>query len=478
MEKESQRSMINYDRKFAQDLLKDKKALAVLVVDASSFRKIETEYGKDAYRSAKLFLEKMMSHIDRDPPMVRKRDTVTRRDGHGKDYIIFLDQSRGVSTLPMPGVLEELANRLSKNLNNAILRALKERKPEAGLPKFLKTMPRVSVGYASLLYNPALNTNESLENLYDQGFEMAKVQSIKDRQHQRELLHTLIQEQGLIEPYYQAIFRSENLSHEIFKLDKSAHERSITELQDHILGFESLIRVNLSQTNIFFNPKQEIIPADLLTPDLIFSLARESNVALELDQKCVQHAVTEFNFHSSFLFVNMLPRNLQLIGELDDLFNPSVSLVIEISESETINNIDVLQKIRGQNSGFNIILAVDDFGRAYTALDRVIELKPQIIKFDRSLIQDIDSDPIRLAYLKGLVETARLLNAKTLAEGVERVEEYEVLKKIGIEFMQGYLFHRPEAHNTLRSKFLALKKSDKETESKEPSKARKLRRSA
>jgi EAL domain-containing protein (putative c-di-GMP-specific phosphodiesterase class I) len=71
-------------------------------------------------------------------------------------------------------------------------------------------------------------------------------------------------------------------------------------------------------------------------------------------------------------------------------------------------------------------------------------MRPHLIKFDRSLIQDIHKDPVKLAYVKGLVESARMLKTLVLAEGVELIEELEVLQQMGIDYIQGFLLHRPQ----------------------------------
>ena len=60
------------------------------------------------------------------------------------------------------------------------------------------------------------------------------------------------------------------------------------------------------------------------------------------------------------------------------------------------------------------------------------------------MIQDIHMDPVKQAYVRGLVRAAKILNTTILAEGVELWEEAEVLQEMGVELIQGFLLHRPE----------------------------------
>ena len=80
-------------------------------------------------------------------------------------------------------------------------------------------------------------------------------------------------------------------------------------------------------------------------------------------------------------------------------------------------------------------------------------LKPDLIKLDRILIQDIQDEPGKVAFVKGLVEAARTSNSIILAEGVETIEEFRVCKSLGVDLMQGFLFHRPSSIDLILEDF-------------------------
>jgi EAL domain-containing protein (putative c-di-GMP-specific phosphodiesterase class I) len=88
-------------------------------------------------------------------------------------------------------------------------------------------------------------------------------------------------------------------------------------------------------------------------------------------------------------------------------------------------------------------LAVDDTGAGYASLSHVLQLKPSIIKIDRSLITDITTDPARRSLVTALVLLGLDLGATVIGEGIETVDERETLADLGVGFGQGYLLARP-----------------------------------
>ncbi|NBQ54079.1 MAG: EAL domain-containing protein [Proteobacteria bacterium] len=107
--------------------------------------------------------------------------------------------------------------------------------------------------------------------------------------------------------------------------------------------------------------------------------------------------------------------------------------------------------------GMELKIAADDFGKGFSGLDRIVKMRPDIVKFDRSLIDGIDRDPARQAFLKSMLAAAKLVGAKVLAEGVERVEEAKFCQDNGVDLVQGYLFHRPQFRAEINSELVATK---------------------
>jgi EAL domain-containing protein (putative c-di-GMP-specific phosphodiesterase class I) len=129
---------------------------------------------------------------------------------------------------------------------------------------------------------------------------------------------------------------------------------------------------------------------------------------------------------------------------------PRERLTFEILESETIaDTAHLLAIIREyRNQGFKI--ALDDFGTGYSGLARLAELRPDIVKVDRVLVQDCDRDQARLAIIAGIIAIGKAIDVKIVLEGVEREGEVEALRSVGARFIQGFYFARPQFEGVAR----------------------------
>jgi diguanylate cyclase (GGDEF)-like protein len=94
--------------------------------------------------------------------------------------------------------------------------------------------------------------------------------------------------------------------------------------------------------------------------------------------------------------------------------------------------------------------AVDDFGTGYSSLARLKELPAQTVKVDRAFVTGIADDPADFAVARAVVDMARAMGRTTVAEGVETAEQFHVLRGIGVDAYQGWLFSRPLRSPRLR----------------------------
>ena len=96
-----------------------------------------------------------------------------------------------------------------------------------------------------------------------------------------------------------------------------------------------------------------------------------------------------------------------------------------------------------QDQGFK--LAIDDVGSAYSGLQSIAEVSPDFIKIDMSLIRDIHHRVLKRELLSTIFRFSKSTGILLIAEGVEVQEELDVLREIGIEYVQGFYFARPNA---------------------------------
>lgn len=215
-------------------------------------------------------------------------------------------------------------------------------------------------------------------------------------------------------------------------------------------AFESLIRV------------APTLPA--IRPDQLFSMAENEGYLLEFDKLCVQQAIADFSRYQlpGHVFVNILPINLgKILPEITHTNNalPLQGIVFEISEKHPLPNIDELKEYIKTLRQHGALIAIDDLGAGHSGLITWAEIKPDFVKIDRHFISNIHNDSIKREFVRSIVEIAKGLRCKVIAEGIETIEELNVLHHLGIHLGQGFLLHRPErkpAHTFRHKRFFSV----------------------
>jgi EAL domain-containing protein (putative c-di-GMP-specific phosphodiesterase class I) len=118
-------------------------------------------------------------------------------------------------------------------------------------------------------------------------------------------------------------------------------------------------------------------------------------------------------------------------------------LVIEITEHEAVADYEALTRALHRARAAGVRLAVDDAGAGYASLKHVLNLRPDFIKIDLSLVRDIHLDEVRQVLVALLVTFAGNVDAVLVAEGVEQQAELDTLVELGVRHMQGYLLCPP-----------------------------------
>lgn len=122
--------------------------------------------------------------------------------------------------------------------------------------------------------------------------------------------------------------------------------------------------------------------------------------------------------------------------------NPK-NLVLELTESCMVSNINYIKKIYMALKKLGIKIALDDFGTGYSSLGVLKELPIDIVKTDRIFVKNILSNNFDLVFIKFITELCHEINLKICIEGVEQKEEYELVNNFGVDYIQGYYFGKP-----------------------------------
>jgi PAS domain S-box-containing protein len=184
------------------------------------------------------------------------------------------------------------------------------------------------------------------------------------------------------------------------------------------------------------------------SPDSWFREARETGQGVELDLLAFRAALNLFPQLPDpvCLSVNATPALLTDPRLTDAVLTSGVPLhrlVIEITEHVEIFRYDEITVALAPLRERGVRLAIDDTGAGYASFSHVLQLRPDIIKIDRSLVARVHLDPARRSLITALVLLALDLGAAVTAEGVEEPGELETLRDLGIDHVQGYLLGRP-----------------------------------
>jgi EAL domain-containing protein (putative c-di-GMP-specific phosphodiesterase class I) len=114
------------------------------------------------------------------------------------------------------------------------------------------------------------------------------------------------------------------------------------------------------------------------------------------------------------------------------------------------HNIASLQAIRDRD----VTIAIDDFGTGFSSLSYLAKLPVDTLKIDRSFVTDMMSGPAGLALVSTVIDLAHSLKLKVVAEGVETEEQSHLLRLLGCDEMQGYLFSKPVPIEDFEKRFL------------------------
>jgi EAL domain-containing protein (putative c-di-GMP-specific phosphodiesterase class I) len=183
------------------------------------------------------------------------------------------------------------------------------------------------------------------------------------------------------------------------------------------------------------------------TPDVWFAAADDAGLGAELEALAIAKALmTVADLPAdTFLTVNVSPHLLGS-GPVQEALATRPNLqrvVLELTEHTAVADLDALKRQTMALRERGALIALDDAGSGYSGLQQMAALRPQIVKLDRALVSDADSDPVRMALAEMLGEFAGRIDAWLLAEGLETPGELAAFAGLGVPLAQGWLLGRP-----------------------------------
>jgi len=390
----------------AQERLENIGALGLILVDATALERIERSYGVKAHRRASQDLALLVHDVCEE--CLESGFAVASEPG-SDEVLVFIYRPRTDDRFyreELPAVGVGIGESLIRNIARICY-------------PYQRDPVHLPVGHAFAIHNPTERTGKQIKRMREHAREEAE-------------LNARIYERKLRDQFHQVIL-AENVA--------SVYEPIVDARNRKVMGYEALIRGPAG--------------TELETPAALFPMAEKTGLLFELDCLCRRKGLfgAQGLAPGKKLFLNCLPsaihdpgfREDRLRDTLDSMGLAPQDVVFEISEKESIENFEVFREVRDYYRMLGFGIALDDVGAGYAGLETVMELQPDFIKLDLSLVRGIDSDPHRRELVAALNNVSGKLGARVIGEGVSTEAELATLADLGIPYAQGWLLGRNES---------------------------------
>ena len=219
-----------------------------------------------------------------------------------------------------------------------------------------------------------------------------------------------------------------------------------------LTGFEALIRWN--------HPQRGFVP-----PNVFIPVAEESGLMVQIGEWVIEEACRAAATWPEPITValNISPKQI-LLPALPNIVSealarhkvPGNRLELEVTEGVFLGDngktVDVLGRLRALGVG----IALDDFGTGYSSIGYLNKAIFHKLKIDGSFVREAGTRPENVAIIKSIVQLAKSFRMSVTAEGVETAEDFERMRELGCDTIQGYLFGRPLSYDRANQMVLGL----------------------
>jgi EAL domain-containing protein (putative c-di-GMP-specific phosphodiesterase class I) len=146
------------------------------------------------------------------------------------------------------------------------------------------------------------------------------------------------------------------------------------------------------------------------------------------------------------LFLNLHPRDLldpELLNPRSGVSQCTPYVILEITERVTLDEVpNVKERVAALRSAGHRI-AIDDLGAGYSGLVSFVELEPELVKLDMSMIRDVDRSSVKQGLVRAMTGVSKEMGLLVVAEGIETEAERDTVNELGVDLLQGYRFGKP-----------------------------------
>ncbi|HVR38881.1 MAG TPA: EAL domain-containing protein, partial [Thermoanaerobaculia bacterium] len=385
-----------------KELLIEQGEVGILFVDIEQFESIEAEYGWAFFDE---FLRRVGERIRLETRDRLSNAVVTCARAGGTSFVVFFETRGRDST--QEGSFDAMANDVRFKLVGAMLERF---------PKLQTGQIGFFVGATRVDYRPQIRLERQIYfGIQTAADAVRSAEQQRKKQLTRELRDIIRRKR--VTTFFQPIVRARDVS---------------------VFGYEILTRG--SATSSFRNS------------DMLFSFAREAKLSWALEAIALENALRrlrEVDLQDRKFLLNL---EAEMFGESEFRIHEMVSFfaehrghfVFELTERAAIEDYAVFRERLNEFREKGIEVAIDDAGSGYASLEAIAALAPDYLKITKGLVSTLADERIKQDLVAMLVDLGGKIGAKTLAEGIETVEEYEVCRELGIDLLQGYYFAHPQ----------------------------------
>lgn len=187
----------------------------------------------------------------------------------------------------------------------------------------------------------------------------------------------------------------------------------------------------------------------LILPFIFLDAIKKTKYYTELTKTMIKKSFEKFKDTDTHFSINLSFEdfsNKSLVKFIEDILkrtNMAHQLTIELIESESIDNFQIVKDFMKKMQNLGVKISIDDFGSGYSNFSHILELNPDSIKVDGSLIKNICKDKKSYIIVKTIINFAKELGVDTVAEHVHTLEVLEKAKELHIDGYQGYFIAKP-----------------------------------
>lgn len=219
-------------------------------------------------------------------------------------------------------------------------------------------------------------------------------------------------------------------------------------------GAEALIRWNSSRLG-FISPAEFIPLAEYL--GLINPIGDHVlKAACEACKRWNDHGRPDYKVNVNLSVVQLLQTDIveKVAQVLEETGIDPAHLTLEVTESLAINDMERMKVILSSIKALGVKIALDDFGTGYSSLNHIREIPFDIIKVDQSFARGIAEDAYAQSFIKLVAELAETIGVSVCVEGIETVEQVDLLHNMKVSYVQGYLYDRPMEQHLFEEKYV------------------------